>query len=580
MRLKNWKIAVTSIHSTPCSRATIWAFTCLIAALCLNAAIAFAVPVQQPPKPPDARGSARKSHAAAAPTTATREASPNRDASSKPEHSNKIIFTETIGGADDHLQLSGEENIVSVLPVIATDLTAPAKINVGEPFHVTIAISNFGQDISQGIQLQATLPRHLRLLEASVPPQPVDGGKWNWDLQPLAPEQKAHINLKLMAEEKGAAGIETQLVIPSRARVEMGAVQAELKVQMDVDPHGIVGKDSLGTIVVANHGDGAANDLQLQLQIPAGIELISHKDRTMEIGYLGPGESRELTFAFRPITSGSATLQAIVRGPYVPEQVASQEVAVVRPELTIAANGPKINFLDKDGTYSIQVTNPGDIVLNDVQVIIDLPAGMNITTVNRPGDVRPETRRAIWRLANMAPGQSETIMFKANNSHEGERVCQITVKSQETDPTQHSLVTHVTAVTELEVQITNVSGPILIGDNVVLEVKAINKGSRPASNVNVQVDLPNWLVPQPADHYTYDQETGRVTFKSISLRNAQETRLRLTATCHHAGNHVVSSSLSHESYPRPLIAETSVFVLESGEIRVGDNPSKKTEIKR
>ena len=67
-------------------------------------------------------------------------------------------------------------------------------------------------------------------------------------------------------------------------------------------------------------------------------------------------------------------------------------MTIFEPTLQVSAIGPKVNFVDRNGIYTINVENKGQVPVTDILVSLNVPEGLKITTISREANVDAEKR--------------------------------------------------------------------------------------------------------------------------------------------------------------------------------------------
>ena len=160
-------------------------------------------------------------------------------------------------------------------------------------------------------------------------------------------------------------------------------------------------------------------------------------------------------------TAGTTQLKAAAEAVGCQPENTELAFAVYQPELQVTATGPKLNFVDRDGIYTINIENTGVDDVTDTRISLRVPEGMKVNTISRKAGVDSNEGVLTWTFDRIASKSSEQIQLKATALKEGSQNCGILVSSNETQDKQISLMTQVVTRADLSVQITNLTGPVL-----------------------------------------------------------------------------------------------------------------------
>ncbi len=94
----------------------------------------------------------------------------------------------------------------------------------------------------------------------------------------------------------------------------------------------------------------------------------------------------------------------------------SHRVKVLRPDLRVELGGANVGFLESQGEYEIRVWNPGDTVLRNVRLSLQVPEGLPVTTLSEEATIDRNNRIYNWCLSTLNPGDSHTVQLKSESS--------------------------------------------------------------------------------------------------------------------------------------------------------------------
>jgi len=246
-------------------------------------------------------------------------------------------------------------------------------------------------------------------------------------------------------------------------------------------------------------------------------------------------------------------------------------MTIFEPTLQVSAIGPKVNFVDRNGIYTINVENKGKVPVTDILVSLNVPEGLKITTINREANVDAAKGVLRWKFDEVAAGSVEQIQLIALAEKAGDLVCDITVDSHETAKKQIMLATRVTTRANLSVALKNNSGPVQVGGKAAFVVELANDGSRQAVDVNVKVELPPSLRAVATDSQKIAISGNTVSFIEPQIGAGRTVSFEFSALGVEAGEHVVRTETRIEGSERRVIAEDTVFVYDIDEARVSES---------
>jgi len=205
---------------------------------------------------------------------------------------------------------------------------------------------------------------------------------------------------------------------------------------IDKDDHrttAVVGDQLSYDIVVRNTGDGAAGNVVVSDDLPAGLTgitaaytagttgQVSVNGQRVEgtIPTLAPGASSTITVK---ATVGAATPSGVLRNnacavaTSVTQVCDGDDTTITKPALTISKDDGQGDVkLGQELTYDLVVRNTGDGVARRVVVSDPLPAGLDFVSGSGPAGVTVSAagRTVTAELGDLAAGQSVTVKVNA-----------------------------------------------------------------------------------------------------------------------------------------------------------------------
>jgi uncharacterized repeat protein (TIGR01451 family) len=182
-----------------------------------------------------------------------------------------------------------------------------------------------------------------------------------------------------------------------------GAQSPSISIQKLAPENIQVGKRCTFAVRVQNHGQRAAQNVQIHDEVPLGTELVGTAPRatvsgaTMvwNLGTLSPGEERTVEMELLPTEEGELGSVAMV----TMAAQASAKSRCTRPELALRLTSPPQVHLGKQQIVQIEVSNPGSGEASNVLLLETIPAG-----------VSHQAGSAIeLEIGSLAPGESRRM---------------------------------------------------------------------------------------------------------------------------------------------------------------------------
>ena len=195
-------------------------------------------------------------------------------------------------------------------------------------------------------------------------------------------------------------------------------------------PKVILGSPVSFTVVVTNDGDCVLGDVYVSNVFPEGLIFTGFEgeswtkvgDRFVYSGVLNPGESVNYILYFNTTKSGTF-IPEVIAGSNLTSNATSKAYSnnttvVVSPGIAISKvankNQVKVGELV---SFTITVRNTGDVTLNDIFVIDELPDGLEFVSFN--GNGWSKVGNTYYYSGSLAPGESISFIITCNATKAG-----------------------------------------------------------------------------------------------------------------------------------------------------------------
>ncbi len=163
-----------------------------------------------------------------------------------------------------------------------------------------------------------------------------------------------------------------------------------------------------------------------------------------------------------------------------------EQDGVQTPSLTIAKSAPQETQVGKPARFEVVVRNVGNIPANDVIVSDEIPQGTTLVQTEPPASQAPNGS-VVWQLGTIEPGREARVTMEVMPQEEGE-IGSVARISFQTSASARTRSTRPQLVIEHDGQPT-----VLVGDDVIFNIKITNPGTGVAYNVRLEEDVPDGL---------------------------------------------------------------------------------------
>lgn len=446
-------------------------------------------------------------------------------------------------------------------PSVTIQKLAPEEIQVGKRCTFAIRVQNTGQRTAQNVKIHDEVPLGTELA-GTAPRASVSGSQLVWDIGTLSVGEERTVEVELIPTEEGELGSVATVTIATQASAKARCTKPELALRLSCKPQVHAGQQHLVQIEVTNPGSGVATGVMLLETVPKGVSHEAGPALEFEVGTLRPGESRRLELVLSAEEAGKISNVMTARADASLQVQGSCEFEIIAPELQLSVEGPKVRYLERPATYLVTINNPGTAAAKEVQLITQLPKGLQFVSANNMGEYDSGSHSVHWSLAELPANERGTVELVALPVEAGEHTLQIATKARQGLEDRTEAHVTVDGIVALMFEVVDVESPIEIGGETTYEIRVVNQGSKVASNVQVAALMPQGMRAisgQGESRHTIQGE--RVIFAPLpQLAPKAESVFRIHAQGLRAGDQRVRVQVTSDEVQQPITKEVSTRV--------------------
>ena len=452
-------------------------------------------------------------------------------------------------------------------PSVVTELISSPFVNVHQETELQIRVHNRRTEATEAATLNVTLPPHVEFVSANPPASHVKDGLCRFELASLRPNERRTLHLRILPQEKQPIIASTQLLFATSRQIGIDVRQPQLEMHIEGNGLIVAGQKQVHAVKVTNSGDGPANDMTITASYPEGIRPVDSRQNRQSLESLAPSQSHTFRFETDSEPESAGKLSFTLNSRETTAMTKSQVLRADNRRFQVDVRGPKRNYLNRDGIYSVEVYNPSDVDLKAIDVKVAIPLGLNVTTLNRHAALDGKFRTITWTVDSIKAGERESFQWKATHVAEGPQRCQIEVRCQGLAKGEYEVITDVRRRPDVNLSIRCLQPEIQHGRTATLEILVSNDGTQDSAHTAVTVALPARLRPLTEATTTWNSASGQVSFPALRVASGQQRTLSLKVTGHTPGLHVVRASVQRDSQ-RPIVAEDSILVFANDDQHV------------
>jgi uncharacterized repeat protein (TIGR01451 family) len=452
-------------------------------------------------------------------------------------------------------------------PMLAMQKLVPAEIQVGRKCTFAVRVQNTGQRTAFGVQVRDEVPLGTQLVGAA-PKATVSGSQVIWDLGTLGVGEERIVEMELMPTDEGELGSVATVTFAAQASAKVRSTRPELALRLAAAPRVMLGQQHIVEIEVSNPGTGDATNVVLLETVPDGVSHEAGPALEYPIGTLAAGETKRVEIVLTAEHAGKINNVMTARADANLQIDANCEFEVIAPSLEVTVEGPKQRYLERPATYTVSVDNPGTATAKELQIVTQLPKGLQFVSANNLGEYDAATHSVYWALAELPanskgnPEQMARVEVTTLPVEPGEHKLEVATRAQQGLEDRAEAHVKVEGLVALSFEVKAADGAIEVGGETTYEVTVVNQGSKAAANVQVVAKTPPGIRPASgAGESRHEVHGDRIVFAPVAqLAPKAEAKFRIKVQGVQAGDQRTQVEVMTDEVRDPITKEVSTQV--------------------
>lgn len=325
------------------------------------------------------------------------------------------------------------------MPQLAIRMTAPKQVMVGQEQRVKIELRNPGSGDATGVVLLENVPENVKHAA---------GPALEFEIGTLRAGETRELELVLTAEKPGlvvnalTARADGNLTV--NQEVEFEVIAPALQLSVEGPERRYLERPATYKVVIENPGTAPAHDIELVSKLPKGMQFIKANNMGeydagshavyWSLAQLPEGEKGSVELVAMPVEPGEQTIQIEGKAQQglvdeVKQDVMVEGLAAIMFEVRDVEDPIEVGG---ETTYEIRVVNQGSKTSTNVQVIINLPPG--IQAISASGESAHEVRAdsvVFEPLPQLAPKTDTVYRVQVKGVQPGDQRIAVTLTTDE-----------------------------------------------------------------------------------------------------------------------------------------------------
>jgi uncharacterized repeat protein (TIGR01451 family) len=312
-----------------------------------------------------------------------------------------------------------------------------------------------------------------------------ENGRLVWNIDSLGPKASKSIRISGVATASTQLEYCTGITHTVRDCAVVQVVEPALELTAIAPPEAVLCEPIQVDFIVRNTGTGAAENVQIVDNLPAGLQTSDGKGRVvLDAGTLAAGETRRFSIKLRATKTGVYANKAeATSSSGLRTQSETTMTSVRQPSLAITKSGPRRQYLGRPVAYEITVLNTGDGPAQNTMLEDIIPPGVN--SIEATAGAQFSGSKLVWDLGTLQPNTSKKVQVSYVPMREGDVLATATASAYCAEPVSDSARTVITGIAASRLEVIDLEDPIEIGSTTTYVITVANDGSAADTNVRI-----------------------------------------------------------------------------------------------
>lgn len=448
-----------------------------------------------------------------------------------------------------------------IAPNVTLETVVPESVPMGKDISYEIIVRNNGPIPVSGVRVEEEMPNGVRYL-GGEPMADVSLNVLRWSVGEMAPGAEKRLKLTVHPTGDGDYKSSPRLTYTASTANVVRVTRPRITATMKGPEATFHQEEAAYTIMVKNEGSGPATKAKIHVALSAGLRHPQQKDGSAveaELANIAPGETRTVVLKAQAVAAGTQNVDLTVLAEGCPSVNVKASTMVHQPLLEARLVSPGKAMVRSEPVFTLELSNPGNSATPNVQAAASFPEGLEFVSASDGGNYEPGTRTVTWNLSAMQPGVKKQVTLKLRAGLHGKLAVRSVVQAGARLKAEPEAVIQVEGVPAVNFEVVNLDNPAEVGKEVMYEVRIINQGTSPLTNLRVTAAFSEGLqitsVSGPMKHQTVGQVVSLDPLPRLAVKADTVVRIKAKGTV--AGDLRCKVQLSCDQMKQPVVKEES-----------------------
>ncbi|HEX3152400.1 MAG TPA: CARDB domain-containing protein [Gemmataceae bacterium] len=453
-----------------------------------------------------------------------------------------------------------------VMPGVTLETIVPDAVQLGKDISYEIVIKNTGSSAVMGVKVEEELPTGARYL-GGEPMAEALTNTLTWSLGELVAGAEKHLKINVKPAGESDYKTSPKITYSATAANTVKVTRPKLSATVTGPETVLINEEAAFTIQVKNEGTGAASKVKIHVALPNGLKHPQQREGSpveAELPTLAAGETKSVVLKTKALEAGAQTCELTVMAESCGAVTSKAITTVQKPMLEARLVSPGKAMVRGEPTFTLEVNNPGNAATPNVQAAVSFAQGLDFVSASESGNYEPGSRTITWNIGAVPAGGKKALTFKLRAGVHGKiEVNAVAASPAKVDDKQlmvrSSAQLEVEGVPAVGFEVVNVENPCEVGKEVTYEIRILNQGTRPLTNVKLAAAMSEGLtvtsVTGPAKHTQSGQTLGFEAIPRLAVKADMVIRVKAKGTT--AGDLRCKVQLLCDQLKQPVVKEES-----------------------
>lgn len=451
-------------------------------------------------------------------------------------------------------------------PQLRIEKTAPASASIGQPLIYAIRIRNVGNAVANDVVVEDQIPQGAKLT-GTIPQAELIDGLLVWRFEQLQPEQQQEIRIRVIPEREGQIGSVATVNFKAEIGAQTTVTAPKLKLSLEGQKEAKVGETIVFRYRIANEGTGDATNVWIRNPLPPQLQHPEGSDLEYEVGDLPAGAARDVTLQLVAAGAGEIRNAAVVTADGGVSAPGEANVSILGAQLQVTRRGPARRYIGRNAVYENVVTNTTHRDAENATLIEHIPEGMKFVKATDGGQYNELKRTVAWAIPKVGSGESLSFRVQLMPTQAGSHESIVQIVEDTGFKARANSVTQIVHLNNMGLQLSELDGPVSVGEKVVFTITVRNRGTSTATRSVLMLDVPKELHVTEAGPVAARQQGTRVEFDAVpEIAPGESKQFQIAFDATGVATDVrLRASIQSDQMQQQLITEESITIYDDSQ---------------